>query len=499
MPVCADCGNDQVRVGAKYCDECGVRLDPQVGVDPEATLKPAAARALKRKRQSAGAKASSAKKASATKKAQLPPAPKQAPSRTSPNPTRAPKEVVTADLPFNPEGTLGPSRGGIKVASVKKGPSPAKPQDPPPWARGIGWEAWSSAGPMPERIRVDGEVWVRIDEIQMRNREAEERHAWSIHGTGRIMRERESQRYPGGSALDTRGYRHEGGTVRFRLPGLAAGAPVAVVRQAWAIGAEHGEVKADNRSCVRIRESEVDGRSALRNRTFVIPAAAVTRDQLDLEVVDTGSARGLTWFHVWVYQPAFVADASSGAESPIAQGRRPGATFPNWSSLRGTGRDLPATVAVDDRYWRLVDELHFSDEDSMEEHGFTVVDSQGSYVAFELGLQFPDGGRREGERGVRFDHGEATWEVSGLTAEKDVALILRTDVHRGNQSFDLSVDGQSVGRVRIDARDPVKRGRHWEALVPGAMIRSDSARFRASISDPGRGLTLFGLWFYQAE
>ena len=132
----------------------------------------------------------------------------------------------------------------------------------------------------------------------------------------------------------------------------------------------------------------------------------------------------------------------------------------------------------------------------MEEHGFAVVDSQGTYVAFELGIVFPDGAKRD-ERGVRFDHGEATWEVSGLTADKPVVMILRTDVNKANQSFDLSVDGHAVCRVRIDARDPVKRGRHWEALVPGTMIRSDTTRFRASISDPGRGVTLFGLWFYQ--
>ncbi len=518
MYVCSDCGNDQVRIGANYCDECGVRLDPQVGVDPEATLKPAAAKALKRKRQAEAEAA--ATQESIPQPAAAPPAhPKPGPkpkaakrkkSRITPDPTRAPAQVATADLPFNPEGTLGPSRGGAKSAAVrrqpakvpktprKKAPPKPKAQDPPPWARGIGWEAWSTAGPMPERVRVDGEEWVRIDDIEMRNRDAEERHAWAIQGTGRVMRERESQRYPGGSAIETRGYRHEGGAVRFRLLDLTPGAPVVFVRQAWANGTEHGEVKVDNRSCVRVRESEVDGRSALRNRAVVIPAAAVTRDQLDVEVVDTGSQRGLTWFHVWIYQPAYVADAASAAESPTSPGRRAGVTIPNWSSLRGTGRDLPATIAIDDHNWRLVDEVQFSDEDSMEEHGFTVVDSQGTYVAFELAIQFPDGAKRE-ERGVRFDHGEATWEVSGLTADKEVAMILRTDVHRANQTFDLSVDGHSVGRVRIDARDPVKRGRHWEALVPGAVIRSDTTRFRASISDPGRGLTLFGIWFYQPD
>jgi hypothetical protein len=481
-----------------------VRLDPQVGVDPEATLKPAAARALKRKQASKKPKSSSG----TTIKRAKPVAPK-------PDAKKTPRQVVTADLPFNPEGTLGPQRGGDKRAQVrhdatpvKKGQKPKpkpkprrpKPHDPPPWARGIGWEAWSSAGPMPERVRVDGEEWVRVDDIELRNRESEERHAWSIQGTGRVMRERESQRYLGGSAIDTRGYRHEGGSARFKLLGLTQQVPVAVVRQAWAIGTEHGEVKVNNRSCMRLRESEVDGRSTLRNRAFVIPAASVIGEQIDVEIVDTGSQRGLTWFHIWIYQPAYVVDAAGdardGSDGSAAARGRPGISLPSWSSLRGTGRDLPSTVTIDGDGWRLVDELQFSDEDSMTDHEFAVVDSQGTYVAFDLTIQFPDGLKRE-ERGIRFEHGEATWEVTGLTAEKEVVMILRTDVHRANQTFDLSVAGQTVERVRIDVRDPVKRGRHWETAVPASVIRSDTTRFRLSISEPGRGVTLFGLWFYQ--
>ncbi len=410
MILCGECGNAQVRVGAQYCDECGGRLPPQVGVDPEATLKPEAARRLKREQRAAAAAAAAAGD-------DLPFVAGEGPQTVTDTASirRAPSADKKAD-----------KKAGKKTGkkTKRKARATVKAQDPPPWARGIGWEAWSAAGPMPQRVRVDGAEWAQVDQIFMRQRESEELHAWSFQG-GKVMRERHAQRYPGGSAIETRGYRHEGGAVRFRLLDLTPGAPVVFVRQAWANGIEHGEVKVDNRSCVRVRESEVDGRSALRNRAVVIPAAAVTRDQLDVEVVDTGSQRGLTWFHVWIYQPAYVADAASAAESPTSPGRRAGVTIPNWSSLRGTGRDLPATIAIDDHNWRLVDEVQFSDEDSMEEHGFTVVDSQGTYVAFELAIQFPDGAKRE-ERGVRFDHGEATWEVSGLTADKEVAMILRT-------------------------------------------------------------------------
>jgi len=217
---------------------------------------------------------------------------------------------------------------------------------------------------------------------------------------------------------------------------------------------------------------------------------------MDVEVVDTGGEQGLNWFHVWVFQPAEVvhAEPPDGGNGPRPMGDGP--TYEDWADLRPTSRDLPSTLQVAGRRWRLVDEVSFSDEDSMSQHAFAVVDSQDSYAAFELALEFPDGGRRQ-ERGVRFKHGEATWEVSGLTAGKELMMVLRTDVHQAGQAFDLSVGGQGSGRVRISDRSPTQRGRHWEAPVRGALVTSDTVRFRASVSDPGKGVSLFGLWFYQ--
>ncbi len=481
MILCGECGNAQVRVGAQYCDECGGRLPPQVGVDPEATLKPEAARRLKREQRAAAAAAAAAGD-------DLPFVAGEGPQTVTDTASirRAPSADKKAD-----------KKAGKKTGkkTKRKARATVKAQDPPPWARGIGWEAWSAAGPMPQRVRVDGAEWAQVDQIFMRQRESEELHAWSFQG-GKVMRERHAQRYPGGSAIETRGYRHDGGSARFRILGLTPDAPVTIIRQVWALGREHAEVKIDNKSCVRIRESEVDPRSALRNRAVVLSPTVVTRAELDVEVVDTGGEQGLNWFHVWVFQPAEVAHAGTTEPGEVLERAGDGPSYREWSQLRTTSRDLPSTLQVAGDRWRLVDEVSFSDEDSMSQHAFAVVDSQDSYAAFELALEFPDGVKRH-ERGVRFKHGEATWEVSGLTAGKEIMMVLRTDVHQSGQAFDLSVGGQGSGRVRITDRSPTQRGRHWEAPVRGALVTSDTVRFRASVSDPGKGISLFGLWFYQ--
>jgi len=357
---------------------------------------------------------------------------------------------------------------------------------------------------MPHRVRVDGEEWALVDEIDVRNRESEDAHLFRIEGTNHSYRERETHRYPGGSGIEGRGYRHEGGSVLFRVGNVMPDTPVVMVRQAWAHGAEHGKVRVDNRPVGAIRETEVDVRSPWRNRAFVIPADAVQREEISLEVDERGSERGLTWFHLWFYQPAEAADAYAAAAAvaggaPVAYGgARAGPTVSSFSELRTVGRELPGSVIAEGRPWRLADQISFSDHAAVDAHDFRVVDSQGTYVGFKLALRFPDGSSAE-EQGIRYDHGEATWQVSGLTPDKDVTLVFRTDVQRGHWAFDLSLDGAAVCRVRVDERDPVHRGRNWDVIVPGRFVTRSTARFRAAVSEPGRGVTFFRIWVYQAE
>jgi len=367
---------------------------------------------------------------------------------------------------------------------------------------------------MPSRVRVDGEEWALVDELELRNRESEDRHAFRIEGTRRSFRERETQRYPGGSGIEGRGHRHQGGEALFRVGNLMPGAPLVMVRQCWAQGSEHGKVRVDGRPIGSIQETEVDARSPWRNRAFVVPADVVQREELPFEVLDSGSDRGLTWFHVWFYQPAAEADALARASAVAAGGGGlvqggaaayvPGSvavvsgarTFKSWSLLRDMGRDLPLEMVVEGRPWRLADSFAFSDQAAVEHHGFRVVDSQGTYAGFKLGLRFPDGNSCQ-EQGIRYEHGESTWEASGLTRGKDVVLVIRTDVQHGPCGFDLSADGNPVGRIRVDVRDPVHRGRNWDVPVPGRFVGGPTVRFRAAVGEPGQPVTMFRIWVFQ--
>ena len=489
MLECPDCGNPEVRVGARYCDACGNRLPPQVGYDPDATLPPGSIQALR---------------------------------------DEIPKEVLESSPGLRRAMASEPppteSDGGPRIIPAERSAAPAmrrKPttpaQDPPPWARGSGWEAWSAAGPMPERIRVDGAEWVRVDEIDVRNRESEDKHGFRVQGTGRLFRERETFRYPGGNAVEGRGYRHQGGSTVFRIGNLVPDAQLVIIRQMLALGHEQGEVRVSGNSVGSFREGEVDSRAPWRNRAFVVPPSALQTDsgEVSVEVSDDGSERGLTWFHVWCYQPAEAADAysaaldvaasrraaggvvSPGAETAAARMAGGAARFRSWSQVREAGKELPLRLSVDGAFYQLVDVFGFADPDSVEQHSFAVMDSQGSYAGYQINLGFPDGASIQ-DQGITYEHGESTWEVTGLTPGKEVAFIFRTDVQKGNFSFELSVDGYGAGKVRVDTRDPVNRGRHWECMVPGRMIKKSQVRFRAAVGEPGTGVPFFRLWFYQA-
>ena len=223
------------------------------------------------------------------------------PAQTAP-PVAAPEPAPTA---VGVRGIqLGVTPGGPAVAPAPPPGRPAGPiADPPPGARGAGWQAWEHAGPMPRRLRVGGQVWNQVDRIDARDPASEEAHGFELQETMRLLREQGSWRYPSGGAVDGRGYRHTEGYAVFTVRGLTPYAPLAIVRQVLAVGEELLEVRVAGRKVGDSESRDYDERAPWRNRAFVVPSNRITTPEVRVEISDEGSPDGVTWFSVWCYQP----------------------------------------------------------------------------------------------------------------------------------------------------------------------------------------------------
>ena len=204
-------------------------------------------------------------------------------------------------------GVRGISLGASQPASAPT-PSPAgRPTgpvaNPPPSARGVGWEAWLNAGAMPSRVRVAGETWDLVDSIDVRDPGSEELHGFEVLEATRLLREQGTFRYPSGGPVEDRGYRHFEGYVRFVVRNLTPYAPLAIVRRVLATGEEHLSVRVAGVHAADVHETDCDARAPWRNRALQLALNRIVAPEVRVELADEGSPDGVTWFAVWCYQP----------------------------------------------------------------------------------------------------------------------------------------------------------------------------------------------------
>jgi len=223
-------------------------------------------------------------------------------------------KVKAVELSARPEPTVvgvqafgveddGPT--GLPQPGPLASPRPTGPvADPPASARGVAWDAWENAGPMPRRVRVSGEVWDLVDQIDVRNPASEEAHGFEVHDASRLLREQGTFRYRSGGPVDGRGYRHVDGATRFVIRNVVPYEPLALVRQVLATADERVSLLVAGRKVASSETAGCDDRAPWRNRTFVVPPNRVATPEVRLEVTDDGSPAGVTCFNVWCYQRA---------------------------------------------------------------------------------------------------------------------------------------------------------------------------------------------------
>ncbi len=149
-----------------------------------------------------------------------------------------------------------------------------------------------------------GTVWLLVDQIDILDKEAEEKHALAINDAKDTYRSRQKLKYPDGTTVEDTGRAHVGGYATYKVLNVTTGRPVMVVRRMdYVYGDYELEVFVNNKSVGVASMAGTDRINRWRNWPFLIPAEFVTESSLTIKQVAITAGRDVNMFHYWFFQP----------------------------------------------------------------------------------------------------------------------------------------------------------------------------------------------------
>src|SRR5262249_13162512 len=77
----------------------------------------------------------------------------------------------------------------------------------------------------------NGQQWLLIDQIELLDREVEEKHAFAVNDAKDTYRTNQKQKYPDGTEVEDRGRAHVGGYATYKILNVTPGKPVMIIRR----------------------------------------------------------------------------------------------------------------------------------------------------------------------------------------------------------------------------------------------------------------------------
>ncbi len=209
------------------------------------------------------------------------------------------------------------SKGANAIGSVVRVAAPVRPvvvaDDTPGKPEGgmrivldndPGWEAVKvRSAPFTETLEVNGSHWTLIDEIDLLDKDHEEKHNFTIREARDQYRMRQRLRYPDGQTVLDTGIAHEGGYAEWEIHNVTPNVDLVIIRRMDYVRADYEcEVFCEGQLVGVIPCPGDDRRFRWRNWPFQIPAAFITKDRLRIRQVMSTADRDINFFHLWFYQ-----------------------------------------------------------------------------------------------------------------------------------------------------------------------------------------------------
>jgi hypothetical protein len=166
---------------------------------------------------------------------------------------------------------------------------------------------WEGVKVMPQpkpQMDLEGTTWVLVDEIEILNKESEDKHIFTIKEAKDSYRSRQKLKYPDGTTVEDTGRAHVDGYSEFKLLNITPGRPVVLLRRMdYVYGDYELELTVNGKKAAVVSCNGTDRVHRWRNWPAMIPAEAVTDQTLIVRQNGVTAGRDINMFHIWVYQP----------------------------------------------------------------------------------------------------------------------------------------------------------------------------------------------------
>jgi hypothetical protein len=166
---------------------------------------------------------------------------------------------------------------------------------------------WEGVKVMPQpkpQMDLEGITWVLVDEIEILNKESEDKHIFTIKEAKDSYRSRQKLKYPDGTTVEDTGRAHVDGYSEFKLLNITPGRPVVVLRRMdYVYGDYEIEMSVNGKKATIVSCVGTDRVHRWRNWPAMLPAESVTDGTILVRQQSVTAGRDINMFHIWVYQP----------------------------------------------------------------------------------------------------------------------------------------------------------------------------------------------------
>ncbi len=182
--------------------------------------------------------------------------------------------------------------------------APKEKKDAPKVADIKDWEGVKGMPQPKPSMDLEGITWVLVDEIEILNKDSEDKHIFTIKEAKDSYRSRQKLKYPDGTTVEDTGRAHVDGYSEFKLLNITAGRPVVILRRMdYVYGDYEMEMSVNGKKVSVVSCVGTDRVHRWRNWPAMLPADAVTDGTLLVRQQSITAGRDINMFHIWVYQP----------------------------------------------------------------------------------------------------------------------------------------------------------------------------------------------------
>lgn len=165
---------------------------------------------------------------------------------------------------------------------------------------------WEGVKTMPHpkpTMELEGLTWVLVDQINILDKESEEKHEFAIKEAKDSYRSRQKLKYPDETVVEDVGRAHVSGYTTYKVGGLTPGKPLVILRRMdYVYGDYEIEYFVGKKSVGVVSCSGTDRVHRWRNWPFLIEAQHITDSSVTIRQVAVTAGRDVNMFHIWAYQ-----------------------------------------------------------------------------------------------------------------------------------------------------------------------------------------------------